>query len=90
LKCLKCGQRACFEIRRHRAAFCQEHLIEHLRTQVERAIKKFKMFLPKDRILVAVSGGKDSLALWDILLDLGYDAEGLYIHLGIGSYSDKS
>jgi len=48
------------------------------------------MFLPKDRILVAVSGGKDSLALWDILLDLGYDAEGLYIHLGIGSYSDKS
>jgi uncharacterized protein (TIGR00269 family) len=41
-------------------------------------------------VLVAVSGGKDSLALWDILLDLGYRADGLYIGLGIGEYSDES
>jgi uncharacterized protein (TIGR00269 family) len=39
---------------------------------------------------VAVSGGKDSLALWDLLLDLGYDADGLYLGLGIGEYSDRS
>ena len=43
-----------------------------------------------DRVLVAVSGGKDSLALWDLLLDLGYDADGLYLGLGIGEYSDES
>src|SRR5262249_9144245 len=43
-----------------------------------------------ERLLVAVSGGKDSLALWDVLLDLGYDAEGLYLGLGIGAYSDRS
>jgi uncharacterized protein (TIGR00269 family) len=43
-----------------------------------------------DRVLVAVSGGKDSLALWDLLLDLGYDAEGLYIGLGIDGYSEPS
>ena len=41
-------------------------------------------------MLVAVSGGKDSLALWDMLLDLGYDADGLYLGLGIGDYSDAS
>jgi uncharacterized protein (TIGR00269 family) len=40
--------------------------------------------------LVAVSGGKDSLALWDILLDLGYAADGLYLGLGIGDYSAES
>ena len=39
---------------------------------------------------MAVSGGKDSLALWDLLLDLGYDADGLYLGLGIGDYSDES
>jgi uncharacterized protein (TIGR00269 family) len=43
-----------------------------------------------ERVLVAVSGGKDSLALWDVLLDLGYDADGLYLGLGIGEYSDSS
>ena len=46
------------------------------------------MFEPADRILVAVSGGKDSLALWDVLLELGYRADGLYLGLGIGEYSD--
>jgi tRNA-5-methyluridine54 2-sulfurtransferase len=44
----------------------------------------------EDRVLVAVSGGKDSLALWDVLLDEGYRAEGLYLGLGIGAYSDRS
>jgi uncharacterized protein (TIGR00269 family) len=40
--------------------------------------------------MVAVSGGKDSLALWDVLLGLGYDVTGLYLGLGIGEYSDRS
>ena len=48
------------------------------------------MLDPNDRVLVAVSGGKDSLALWDILLDLDYSVDGLYIGLGIGEYSDES
>jgi uncharacterized protein (TIGR00269 family) len=43
-----------------------------------------------DRVLVAVSGGKDSLALWDVLLDAGYRADGLYLGLGIDRYSDRS
>ena len=41
-------------------------------------------------MLVAVSGGKDSLAVWDMLIELGYQADGLYIGLGIGEYSDMS
>ncbi len=36
-----------------------------------------------NRILVAVSGGKDSLSLWDLLVRLGYQADGLYLGLGI-------
>jgi uncharacterized protein (TIGR00269 family) len=60
------------------------------RKQVSRAIDDHDMFDRDDRILVAVSGGKDSLALWDVLLDDGYRAEGLYLGLGIGEYSDRS
>ncbi|NBV73528.1 MAG: adenine nucleotide alpha hydrolase family protein [Actinobacteria bacterium] len=48
------------------------------------------MFETDARVLVAVSGGKDSLALWDMLVDLGYRADGLYIGLGIGEYSEES
>jgi uncharacterized protein (TIGR00269 family) len=48
------------------------------------------MFSKDARILVAVSGGKDSLALWDLLVELGYEADGLVVGLGIGAYSSKS
>jgi tRNA-5-methyluridine54 2-sulfurtransferase len=78
------------EIRRHHAAFCTDHFFTMFRTQVEKAIRRFRMIEPDDRVMVAVSGGKDSLALWDVLLDLGYDVTGLYLGLGIGGYSDRS
>ncbi|MGI8939518.1 MAG: ATP-binding protein [Iamia sp.] len=78
------------DIRRHNANFCEEHFLRLCRDQVAKAIKGFAMFDPDDRILVAVSGGKDSLALWDILLELGYQVDGLYLGLGIGDYSEAS
>jgi uncharacterized protein (TIGR00269 family) len=78
------------DVRRHNAGFCRSCFLDHCREQVARAIHGWKMITPGERVLVAVSGGKDSLALWDILLDLGYDTDGLYIGLGIGGYSDSS
>ena len=90
MKCKVCRQHAVVDVRRHNAGFCQEHFIKHIHDQVARAIKDFKMFGPDDRLLIAVSGGKDSLALWDALLQLGYDATGFYLDLGIGGYSTRS
>ncbi|MGH2820132.1 MAG: ATP-binding protein [Actinomycetota bacterium] len=90
MKCKVCRDHAVVDIRRHNAAFCRDHFLEHFRNQVARAIKDFGMFAPEDRLLVAVSGGKDSLAVWDALLELGYDVTGFYLDLGIGSYSTRS
>ena len=90
MRCKVCRGHAVIDVRRHNAGFCGEHFVEHVHKQVARAIKQFDMFSPHDRLLVAVSGGKDSLALWDVLLDLDYDATGVYLDLGIGGYSSRS
>jgi uncharacterized protein (TIGR00269 family) len=89
-KCRVCREPAIIDLPRHNANFCAEHLLQLCRRQVVKAIGDHDMLSPDDRILVAVSGGKDSLAVWDILVDLGYRADGLYIGLGIGEYSDVS
>jgi uncharacterized protein (TIGR00269 family) len=90
MRCRRCRGPAAIEIRRHNAAFCKECFPSVFREQVRRAIRRYEMFSLDDRILVAVSGGKDSLALWDVLLLEGYRASGLYLGLGIGGYSDRS
>ncbi len=89
-KCRVCKQPAIIDLPRHNANFCAEHLLQLCRRQVEKAIADHDMLSKDDKILVAVSGGKDSLAVWDILVELGYHADGLYIGLGIGEYSDVS
>ncbi len=83
MKCKKCGAKAAVNMRQHRLALCKEHYLEWLPEQTARFIKKYGMFRHDERILVAVSGGKDSLSLWDVLHRLGYQADGLYIGLGI-------
>jgi tRNA-5-methyluridine54 2-sulfurtransferase len=90
VKCTVCRDRAVVDVRRHHAAFCADHFVRHCDQQVARAISSYRMLVPGERVLVAVSGGKDSLALWDVLLRLGYDATGLVLGLGIGDYSDAS
>jgi uncharacterized protein (TIGR00269 family) len=90
VKCRVCREPAVIDIRRHNANFCVDHFLRLCRDQTAKAIDEFAMLSPGDRVLVAVSGGKDSLALWDILVELGYEAHGLYIGLGIGGYSDRS
>jgi tRNA-5-methyluridine54 2-sulfurtransferase len=92
MKCHKCGGVAVIGMPQHRLNLCAEHFLEWVPTMVQRAIEKYHMFTPDERVLVAVSGGKDSLGLWEILIQLGYHTEGVYINLGISheDYSDRS
>ncbi|MBA3360059.1 MAG: adenine nucleotide alpha hydrolase family protein [Acidimicrobiia bacterium] len=90
MKCRVCRQRAVIQVKRHHANFCKDHFIEHIHRQVAKTIDEYKMFDAADRLLLGVSGGKDSLALWNILNELGYAVDGVYLHLGIGDYSSES
>ena len=93
MKCRKCENKASVHMRQHKLALCKEHYLEWVPEQTERFIQKYEMFTPDEKILVAVSGGKDSLSLWHILVKLGYQADGLYLGLGIDggiNYSHES
>ncbi len=90
MKCRRCGGGAVIELRRHNAAFCAPDFLEFFRNQVREAIRRHRMFTPEEPVLVAVSGGKDSLALWDVLIEEGYRTAGLHLDLGIFDYSAES
>jgi tRNA(Ile)-lysidine synthase TilS/MesJ len=75
---------------RHNTKFCIPHFREHILRQVKRSIRKYEMFGHSERVLLAVSGGKDSMALWKALLEHGYRVDGLHINNGFGSFSECS
>jgi uncharacterized protein (TIGR00269 family) len=91
VKCRRCRKaEAAVDLPSHNSAFCADCFFLFFRRQVVEGIRKLSLLSPEDRVLVCVSGGKDSLVLWDVLMELGYRTEGLYIDLGIDGYSARS
>ncbi len=88
MKCAKCTRQAEVKIPFQRVAFCREHFIEYFHSRIRKAIGRYRMFSKKDKLLVAVSGGKDSMGLALALKDLGYDVLLYHINIGIGEFSD--
>lgn len=90
-KCRFCDKQAAVYLRYANLRLCKEHFINFIENRVKRTIEKYKLINRGDRVLVAVSGGKDSVVLLDILYRLSevydFDIHGLTIDLGIHSYS---
>lgn len=82
MKCSICGGMGSVRLPHFNLELCNEHFFDLVERRIERAILKFKMFERTSRVLVAVSGGKDSLSLWYALGRLGYTADALFIRLG--------
>lgn len=88
MKCKRCGGVAAVKLPSHHAGFCPECFERFFQKQVATAVRRHAMIAPGDQVLVAVSGGKDSLALLRVLADLGYAVAGLHVHLGIPEASE--
>ncbi len=90
MKCKRCKEEAIVALPSHNTGFCEPCFEHFFMQQVIRGIEYKKMCSKNDRILVALSGGKDSLCLMYALHSLGYDVTGLHIDLAIGESSEAS
>lgn len=67
MKCSKCDDAAIVSQRYSNTHFCEKHFVEDFEDRVKEAVAKGRMLQDGDRIAVALSGGKDSTALLNIL-----------------------
>ncbi len=92
--CDVCGAPATHAVVRSGRRMCDAHYAAYVERKVARAISKYGMLRPRERIGVAVSGGKDSMSLLHILLKLaprhGSELVVLVVHEGIGGSVEAS
>lgn len=82
MKCNICGEKGSIDLKHHNLKVCEVCFVKFFKKKVERTIKDLKLFEKSERLLIAVSGGKDSQGLWHLLWDLGYEVDGVYMELG--------
>jgi len=89
-KCMECGEEAVYKYLGR--TYCGEHFIEYFEEKTLETIKKFNLLRSGEHVVIAVSGGKDSLSLLNILNkygnDLGIKVTALLIDEGIKGYRD--
>lgn len=95
IKCFKCGRQASVRVRYARMNLCSEHFTEHVEMRVIRVIEKHNMFNGVRRLIIALSGGKDSTSLAYIVMKYRElfgikEVYGLHLDLGIKGFSEES
>ncbi len=93
VKCSFCDKPAVYVNRVNNTAYCRTHFIEYFERKVKRTIRKYRMLGKNEHIVVAVSGGKDSLSLLYFLWKLsrrnpGWRVSALLIDEGIKAYRE--
>ncbi|MFW5837846.1 MAG: ATP-binding protein [Desulfovibrionaceae bacterium] len=88
MKCTRCKALAAVALPSHHAGFCPDCFSAFFLKQVATAVRRQRMIAPGEKVLVALSGGKDSLALMEALARLGHDVAGLHVDLKIPGASE--
>jgi len=94
LRCSFCGRRAVYHQRTSGALRCDRCLMKSLEKTFWRTMSRNKLVEPDDQVAIAVSGGKDSVALLHLLAKYcgrhGCELVVLTIDEGIDGYRDRS
>lgn len=90
MKCFYCSEEAIVNLRYTNLRLYKKHFIEYFENRGRKTLERYQMLSKNKEILIAVSGGKDSVALLNVMSKLSSDYDiyihGLTIDLGINSY----
>ncbi len=94
MKCSYCDKKAVYHARYEGKYYCKDHFIKWVRKRVRRTIIRDDLLGKEEKILISVSGGKDSLVLADILSSIGrkllkWEIEAAYVIEGIKGFRDR-
>ncbi len=80
MKCQKCRRDSVIYQKYSNAHLCKQHFIQDVERKIKRDIRKFRMVEKGDRIAVALSGGKDSIALLFVLHKIFQNRKDIELH----------
>ncbi len=86
IKCVQCKRKAIFI----KPTLCKKHFCLYIEKKVYNTIKKYKLITKKDRLVVGVSGGKDSLTILYLLHKYTKNIVALCINEGIYGYREAT
>jgi len=67
-----------------------QEFVGYVENKVQHTIEQYNLLSKDEKILVALSGGKDSTTVLYILSKLGYNIEGVTVDARIGCYTEKN
>ncbi|MEM4914620.1 MAG: TIGR00269 family protein [Thermosphaera sp.] len=93
--CSFCGRKAVYINPLNGISYCKLHFNSYLEKRVRKTIRRYNMFQSKEHIVVAVSGGKDSMGLLHVLNKLSkgnpdWALTAILVDEGISGYRDNT
>ena len=92
--CLKCQEKAVYHRKYSGEKLCSNCFNNSLIEKTRKTISKYKMINYGDKVAIGVSGGKDSLALLDILIKIkeykDFELIAITIDEGIANYREEA
>ena len=92
-QCDKCSKKASISLECGPHHYCEAHFTKFFDNRVKKTIRKYKLFKPGEKLLVAVSGGKDSLVVLHLIhkyYSRSNEIEVLIIDEGVKGYRNKA
>ena len=96
MNCQYCSQPAVYHRKISNETVCKDHYCSTIENKIRKTVRKYEMFNPKDKIVVGLSGGKDSLVLLYNVMKLQQrypkspTVEAILIDEGISGYRRES